>query len=91
MAGNVRKDGLCAAEERMQESKQIRRREEEEDTEIHEYYQRLEYMNENCTSCDQKIRGLIEEQQGLLNALCMKKSEFLDDIGNLFMHSSSAL
>ena len=52
--------------------------------EINEYYQRLEFMYENCPDADWEILGLLEEQQGLLNDLCMKKREFQEDV-NLFL------
>lgn len=68
-------------EERIQKRKQLRREEEEEDREISEYYHRLEYMRESCDAYDCEICGLIEEQQGMLNVLCMKKCEFMEHEG----------
>lgn len=67
-------------EEFRQERRRIRKEEEEEDIEIRDHYQRLEYMRENSSVCDGEISCLIEEQQELLQALCMKKQEFLDDM-----------
>ncbi len=79
MVGNEKNDNLLREDEFRQKRKQIRRREEEEDLEISGYYQKLEYMRENCPPCDREIWGLLEEQQGMLNDLCMKKQEFLED------------
>lgn len=84
MSRNSKKTSLQEAEERVQKRKRIRREEEEEDLEISEYYHRLEYMYGNCPVCDQETWGLIEEQQGLLNLLSMKKRDFLEDV-NLFL------
>lgn len=77
MSGTDQKAGRLKEEQLRRKSKWIRRREEEEDLEISGYYQKLEYMRENCPPCDREILGLLEEQQGLLNDLCMKKQEFL--------------
>ncbi len=73
--GSVREE-----EEKRQELKKLRREEEEEETDMREYYQRVEYMREHCQSCDKEISGLLEEQQGMLNVLGMKKRELLDDV-----------
>ncbi len=77
MSGTDQKAGRLKEEQLRRKSKWIRRREEEEDLEISGYYQKLEYMRENCPPCDREILGLLEEQQGMLNDLCMKKQEFL--------------
>ena len=66
------------AEELWQKSKRLKKEEEEEDQEINLYYQRLGYMLEHCAENDREIRGLLEDQQGMLNALCMSKREFMD-------------
>lgn len=84
MVGIDRKIISQKAEKLRHMNKQIRSREEEEDMEINEYYQRLEFMYENCPDADREILGLLEEQQGLLNDLCMKKREFQEDV-NLFL------
>ena len=76
MSGTDQKAGRLKEEQLRRKSKWIRRREEEEDLEISGYYQKLEYMRENCPPCDREILGLLEEQQGMLNDLCMKKQEF---------------
>ena len=77
MSGTDQKAGRLKEEQLRRKSKWIRRREDEEDLEISGYYQKLEYMRENCPPCDREILGLLEEQQGMLNDLCMKKQEFL--------------
>lgn len=77
MSGTDQKAGRLKEEQLRRKSKWIRRREEEEDLEISGYYQKLEYMRENCPPGDREILGLLEEQQGMLNDLCMKKQEFL--------------
>lgn len=66
-------------EEWVRKNKRLRREEEEEDMEISEYYQRLEYMRDSSGAQDCEIGWLIEEQQGMLNLLCMKKNEFSDN------------
>lgn len=66
------------AEELWQKSKRLKKEEEEEDQEINLYYQRLGYMLEHCAENDREIRGLLEDQQGMINALCMSKREFMD-------------
>jgi hypothetical protein len=66
------------AEELWQKSKRLKKEEEEEDQEINLYYQRLGYMLEHCAENDREIRGLLEDQQGMLNVLCMSKREFAD-------------
>lgn len=63
-----------------QERIQIRWEEEAEEIEIRGYYQGLEHMHESCSVNDEWIRGLIDEQRGLLNDLRMKKYEFLNDL-----------
>lgn len=80
MSGMEQKAGWPKTEKLRQKIKRIRCTEEEEDIEISGYYQRLEYMRENCPPSDHKILGLLEEQQGLLNDLCIKKQEFLEDV-----------
>lgn len=35
-------------------------------------------MLEHCAENDREIRGLLEDQQGMINALCMSKREFMD-------------
>ena len=66
------------AEELWQKSKRLKKEEEEEDQEINLYYQRLGYMLEHCAENDREIRGLLEDQQGMINALCMSKRELMD-------------
>ena len=77
MSGTDQKAGRLKEEQLRRKSKWIRRREEEEDLEISGYYQKLEYMRENCPPCDREILGLLEDQPGMLNDFCMKKQEFL--------------
>ena len=67
------------AEELWQRGRQVLREEDEEEREMEEHYLRLEYMSEDCLKCDQGIRGLIEEQEALLNILGMPKREFAND------------
>ncbi len=62
------------AEELWQRCRRLKKEEEEEDRETGLYYQRLGYMLEH----DREIRGLLEDQQGMINALCMSKREFMD-------------
>lgn len=66
-------------EEITREGRRICREEDEEERKMEEYYLRLEYMREDCLQCDQKIRGLIEEQEALLNILGMRKREFANE------------
>lgn len=71
-------------EELGQKRIQIRSEEEAEEIEIRGYYHGLEYMHESCSVDDVRIRGLIDEQWGLLNDLRMKKYEFMNDL-SLFL------
>ena len=66
------------AEELWQRCRRLMKEEEEEDRETGLYYQRLGYMLEHCAENDREIRGLLEDQQGMINALCMSKREFMD-------------
>ena len=66
------------AEELWQRCRRLKKEEEEEDREAGLYYQRLGYMLEHCAENDREIRGLLEDQQGMINALCMSKREFMD-------------
>lgn len=66
------------AEELWQRCRRLKKEEEEEDREIGLYYQRLGYMLEHCAENDREISGLLEDQQGMINALCMSKREFMD-------------
>lgn len=66
-------------EEITREGRRICREEDEEERKMEEYYLRLEYMREDCSQCDQKIRSLIEEQEALLNILGMRKREFANE------------
>ncbi len=66
------------AEELWQRCRRLKKEEEEEDRETGLYYQRLGYMLEHCAENDREIHGLLEDQQGMINALCMSKREFMD-------------
>ena len=66
------------AEELWQRCRRLKKEEEEEDRETGLYYQRLGYMLEHCAENHREIRGLLEDQQGMINALCMSKREFMD-------------
>lgn len=66
------------AEELWQRCRRLKKEEEEEDRETGLYYQRLGYMLEHCAENDREIRGLLEDQQGMINALCMSKRELMD-------------
>ncbi len=71
-------------ESKYRNRKRWKEEEEEEDREIRVYYQRLEYMLDSCSEYDVSICRLIEDQQGMLSALCMKKREFLNEV-DIFM------
>lgn len=58
----------------------LKREEEDEEGEIGVYCRRLAYMLDGCSEYDRDICGLLEEQQGMLNALCMYKREFQEKI-----------
>ena len=86
MIGDEKKIGIknVRLDPKGEERQQVRKlwqEEEEEQLEIREYYQRLEYMRDNCPVWDQEISGLIEEQQEMLQVLEMKKGELLDGFG----------
>ena len=61
--------------------KKLRREEEDEEREIHEYYLRLQYMCENCPEGDRNMRKLIEEQEEMLLILKRRKGEFFEESG----------